>query len=270
MFDFLDTSFKRRAFAKALAEVEKEGYYINQYYAEQNVAVLDDNTREVADLNNYGEKKDVIEEQVLNLDTLNEKAANLDVVAEPEKIAPSLSNGVVLEPVETLSNTETVSASQSEIDEAYRLARERASEMYSQSAKANAETQIAEKTEPVQEVKVKETAKPSETHERTKEEIQREIRRNEIRKLFLSSIIEKNKREKEKAKATSELTDIVAKKTAEKPVKTETSAVKKVEVKTEKEVVHPIKEAVKKVMRKNAAPRKRRRRYDADIIGGYY
>ena len=253
MFDFLDTSFKRRAFAKALKEVEQEGYYINQYYAEQNVAVLEDNSREIADLNNTGEKKEAIKEQVLDLATLNEKHKP---TLETEKIAPTLSNGMVLEPVETLQTAETNTISESEVEEAYRIARERASAMQASLAAKNA----------MQAVKTEDKS----AYERAKE-----ARRNEIRQLFLSSIINKSNRDAEKAKAASELSAAIAKNVKPKetpaPVVVAVKTVEKPKKPEEKPAIaEPIKEAVKKVVRKTATPRKRRRRYDADIIGGYY
>ena len=266
MFDFLDTSFKRRAFAKALKEVEQEGYYINQYYAEQNVAVLEDNSREIADLNNTGEKKEAIKEQVLDLATLNEKHKP---TLETEKIAPTLSNGMVLEPVETLQTAETNTISESEVEEAYRIARERASAMQASLAAKNAMQAVkTEHAAAVEKSGVK--AEDKSAYERAKE-----ARRNEIRQLFLSSIINKSNRDAEKAKAASELSAAIAKNVKPKetpaPVVVAVKTVEKPKKPEEKPAIaEPIKEAVKKVVRKTATPRKRRRRYDADIIGGYY
>ncbi len=68
MFDFFSSNFKKRAFEKALKEVEKEGFEIILSEEDYNATILPDNAKEVAELSeNKKEENNKITESTLDI-----------------------------------------------------------------------------------------------------------------------------------------------------------------------------------------------------------
>lgn len=293
MFDFLSSNFKKRAFTKALEQVKKEGYNIVLEDDSDAAAILPDISEDIASLGKEStESKEIVQERTLDLnEALNSEnrkkpAINKNVFTgeyikqNKAKIYKDLFdnsntflNKTDSQPVEFLSSN-TDDEKEERLKEFNRrtdaliFERLRQKEAERQKEKEELERLNAQKQKEQELERLKAEQAEREIQERLKAE-QAERERQEKLK---AEQAERERQELEEAKRKAQLAE-EEKRLAELKAQEEKERADKAEeqARLERERAEAARLAAMPKPKKPRTPRtgKRKRKYDADIVGGF-
>lgn len=252
MYNFFSSNFKRRAFEKALAQIKKEGYYIELEDDSDAAAILPDISSEIASLNNTEtvnkprvEDRTLDIEDIYNIETRKKPVANKQILTgEFVKQDKNLFyNNLFKDSSTFLSRKSTedeellsTKTEESDDDRLKLLSRRTDAQIFEQLRKRAEEQQ-----------KQKEELEKAEKERAQLLEAQTKAKLAEEEKLKAQKIAE----EERKARLDAEL---LAKQERERAEEARLAALA-----TNKPKPKP----------KTTTPRKRKRKYDADIVGGF-